>query len=326
MSVIPRRSLPFARSIFSRSGAIADSDLRIAIIFFCCLASFVASLARAEAWPANPSGINIGSGIGDFNPGFEASGLTYHPAHGYLVVGDDGDIAVIQEGGDVTMYQMLGGDFEGIAVKPNVAGLAYIASENLNAILELSLTDLSLTGKSWPVDLPQSGGLGFEGITFIPAEDAPDSWGQACCGGFFIAGTQADSTLRVFEIDTSAGSEATITSLAVIPADYGDVSGLHFSSETALLYVLHDAANRLTEMNLLGSKIAQYDTPTQAAEEGIVIVPHCAMGNATVSLADDGGPVVTRYGDYPINCGAGSHHVPIPPEVLWLITRPQPEY
>ena len=99
MSVTPRLSLPLARSIFPRSGAIADYDLRIAIVFFCYLASFVASLVRAEAWPANPSGINIGSAIGDFNPGFEASGLTYHPAHGYLVVGDDGDIAVIQEGG-----------------------------------------------------------------------------------------------------------------------------------------------------------------------------------------------------------------------------------
>jgi hypothetical protein len=203
--------------------------------------------------------------------------------------------------------------------------LAYIASENLNAILEVSLSELSLTGKKWPLELPQVGGLGFEGIAFVPADYAPVSWGQSCCGGFFIAGTQADSALLVFDIDTSVGSDAMISPVTTIATDYSDVSGLHFSNKTRLLYVLHDTANRLTEMTLLGTKMAQYATPTSAAEEGIVVVPNCSLGTASVSLADDGGPSVMLYGDYPVTCENVGQDAQLSPAVLWLLIQRSPE-
>lgn len=293
----------------------------IAMACFCCLTALWGPCLLAEPWPAAGSGTNIGEGIGTFNVGFEASGLTYHADHGYIVVGDDGDIAIVTDGSDVIAYQMLGGDFEGITVKPHAADLAYIASENLNAILEVSLSELSLTGKKWPLEIPQSGGLGFEGIAFVPADSAPASWGQSCCGGFFVAGTQADSPLRVFDVDTSVGSDTMISPVTAIATDYIDVSGLHFSGETGLLYVLHDAANRLTEITLLGTKVSQYATPTSAAEEGIVIVPDCSLGTAAASLADDGGPTVLQYGDYPIICEAVSQEGSLPPAVIWLLTR-----
>ena len=293
----------------------------IAASFLYSLPALLAPHALADPWPAAASGTNIGAGIGGFNSGFEASGLTYHPDHGYIVVGDDGDIAIVQSDASITAYQLLGGDFEGITVTPHAADLAYIASENLNAILEVSLSELSLTGKKWPLEIPQTGGWGFEGIAFVPADDAPASWGQSCCGGFFVAGTQADSALRVFDIDTSAGSDTTISPATTIATDYSDVAGLHFSSETGLLYVLHDAANRLTEITLLGTKMAQYVTPTSAAEEGIVIVPDCSLGTAAVSLADDGGPTVMQYGDYPVICEAVSQEGTLPPAAIWLLTR-----
>ena len=136
-----------------------------------------------------------------------------------------------------------------------------------------------------------------------------------------MAGTQADSALRVFDIDTSVGSDTTISPVTTIATDYSDVSGLHFSSETGLLYVLHDAANRLTEMTLLGTKMAQYATPTSAAEEGIVIVPDCSLGTAAASLADDGGSTVLRYDDYPIACEVVSMKAELPPAVIWLLIR-----
>ena len=308
----------------------STSQLRLksslfAAVGFYCLTALFGPYTLADTWPATVSGANIGAGIGAFNAGFEASGLTYHPDHGYIVVGDDGDIALVEEGGQVTAYEILGGDFEGIAVKPGVASFAYIASENLNAILEVALSDLSSTGKSWPLELPQSGGLGFEGIAFVTADYAPASWGHSCCGGFFIAGTQADSALRVFDIDTSVGSDTMISPVTTIVTDYSDVSGLHFSNETRLLYVLHDTANRLTEMTLLGTKIAQYETPTSAAEEGIVIVPDCSLGTAAASLADDGGPTVIRYGEYPISCDTVSNTPKLSPAVLWLLIRGNPE-
>ena len=289
------------------------------------LTALLGPCALADPWPAAASGTNIGAGIGVFNAGFEASGLTYHPDHGYIVVGDDGDIATVQSDASITAYQLLGGDFEGITVRPPSADLAYIASENLNAILEVSLSELSLTGKKWPLEIPQSGGLGFEGIAFVPADYAPASWGQSCCGGFFIAGTQADSALRVFDIDTSVGSDTMISPVTTIATDYSDVSGLHFSNETRLLYVLHDTANRLTEITLLGTKMAQYETPTSAAEEGIVIVPNCSLGTASLSLADDGGPTVILYSDYPVSCDTVSNNAELSPAVLWLLIRGNPE-
>lgn len=290
-----------------------------------CLAILLAPPVEAGAWPAATAGSNIGAGIGSLNAGFEASGLTYHPDHGYIVVGDDGDIATVQSDASITAYQLLGGDFEGITVRPPSADLAYIASENLNAILEVSLSELSLTGKKWPLEIPKNGGLGFEGIAFVPADYAPASWGQSCCGGFFIAGTQADSALRVFDIDTSVGSDTMIYPVATIATDYSDVSGLHFSGETRLLYVLHDTANRLTEMTLLGTEMAQYATPTSAAEEGIVIVSDCSLGTAAASFADDGGPTVIRYSDYPISCDTVSNNAELSPAVLWLLIRGTPE-
>ena len=297
----------------------------IAVPFLYCLTALLGPYVLADPWPAAASGTNIGAGIGAFTTHFEASGLTYHPDRGYIVVGDDGDIAIVQSDASITAYQMLGGDFEGITVKPHAADLAYIASENLNAILEVSLSELSLTGKKWPLEIPQSGGLGFEGIAFVPTDDAPAGWGQSCCGGFFIAGTQADSKLRVFDIDTSVGSAILVSPVTTIATDYSDVSGLHFSSETGLLYVLHDTANRLTEMTLLGTKMAQYVTPTSAAEEGIVIVPNCSLGTAAVSLADDGGPTVMQYGAYPISCDIVSNTAELSPAVLWLLIRGNPE-
>lgn len=281
---------------------------------------------KAGEWPAETPGTNIGAGIAHFNAGFEASGLTYHDTYGYLVVGDDGDIAAVQEDGTVSAYQMLGGDFEGIAIKSGAAVLAYVASENLNAILELSLSTLTLTGNNWTLQLPQSGGLGFEGITFVPSEQAPSSWGNACCGGYFVAGTQADSGLRVFDVDTSTNVDSALAPVASIPTDYSDVSGLHFSVETGLLYVLHDAANRLTEMTLDGTKVHQYDTPLQAAEEGVVLVPDCASGMGVIGLSDDGGPVVMRHSGFPLTCSAASNAKELPPAVLWLLIKPKSDF
>ena len=298
----------------------------IAAFFLYFLAALLEPYALADPWPAAASGTNIGAGIGVFNAGFEASRLTYHPDRGYIVVGDDGDVAIVQSDASITAYQMLGGDFEGITVKPHAADLAYIASENLNAILEVSLTELSLTGKKWPLDIPQSGGLGFEGIAFVPADYAPASWGQSCCGGFFVAGTQVDSTLRVFDVDTNALVESALGSVATIPTDFSDVSGLHFSTELNLLYVLHDAANRLTVMTLEGIKIAQYETPTQTAEEGVVVVPNCESGTATVSLADDNGPIVMRYAGLSAACGASAQGQSVTPAVLWLLMRRSIEF
>jgi len=290
--------------------------------FICCLSP----QAQAEEWPGDTSGTNIGVGIGSFNPGFEASGLTYHESYGFLVVGDDGDVAMLRDDGEVAAYQFIGGDFEAIAIKSGKASLAYVASENLNAILEVSLSSLSLTGKSWPLKMPQSGGLGFEGLTYVPADYAPENWGPSCCGGFFVAGTQVDSTLRVFDVDTNAVVDSALGYVATITTNFSDVSGLHYSAELSSLYVLHDAANRLTVMTLDGLTTAQYETPVQTAEEGVVVVPNCESGTAALGLADDSGPVVMMYADLTAVCGASLHTQSLSPALLWLLMSRSMEF
>lgn len=328
MHAIPKNSEVSATHTRSRpeSPLLGSSLSFLALTFLCCIAGLVGPRVSAEAWPADASGTNIGAGIGSFNSGFEASGLTYHDSYGFLVVGDDGDVAILRDDGEVSAYQFIGGDFEAIAVKSGTASRAYIASENLNAILEISLSSLSLTGKSWPLQMPQSGGLGFEGLTYVPADFAPDSWGANCCGGFFVAGTQVDSTLRVFDVDTNAVVESALGFVATIPTDFSDVSGLHFSAELNLLYVLHDAANRLTVLTLEGIKMAQYQTPMQTAEEGVVVVPNCEAGTAAVGLADDNGPLVMRYAGLSAACGLSTQSQAVPPAVLWLLMRRSMEF
>ena len=323
MHAIPKSSEVLASHtrFWPGSPLLANPLSCLAVPFLCCITGLMGPRVSAEAWPAGAAGTDIGAAIGSFNTGFEASGLTYHDSYGFLVVGDDGDVAILRDDGEVSAYQFIGGDFEAIAVKAGNPTLAYIASENLNAILEIPLPSLALTGKSWPLQIPQSGGLGLEGLTYVPANFAPSSWGESCCGGFFVAGTQADSTLRVFDVNTTVVTESALGPIATIPSDYADVSGLHFSSDLAFLYVLHDAANRLSVMTLDGTKIAQYETPTQAAEEGIVVVPDCELETGFLALADDNGPVVMRYDGYLPACGASTQNDKISPAILWLLMR-----
>lgn len=273
------------------------------------LLSFTTAIAAAT-WPTSSSGTNIASGVGSYNSGFEASGLSYHDLYGYLVVGDDGDVAILDGTGSILDYAYLGGDFEGITVADHSSDYAYIASENRNSILEIDLSTLTLTGSEWDLDLTQSGGYGFEAIAFVPAANAPSSWGTPSYNGFFIGGSQADTSVHVYDIDTRSSGTSTYSSLASISTPYQDTAGLHYSPETELLYVLHDSANKMKEYDLAGNIISSYYTPTSAAEEGIYIETDCANATGTIGFSDDGGPTVNLYTNYPITCDADGDGTP----------------
>jgi len=272
----------------------------LALISF-SLIVFSTALASA-AWPTTSSGTNIASGLSSYNSGFEASGLTYHDLYGYLVVGDDGDVAILDGTGSVLDYSDIGGDFEGITVEDHTSDYAYIASENLNSILEIDLNTLTLTGNEWELDLYQNGGAGFEAIAFVPSANAPSSWGTASHKGFFLAASQADTSIYVYNIDTSTNGTGTHSSLTSINTPYHDISGLHYSSETDLIYVVFDSSNKMKEYNLSGTEISSYNTPNSVAEEGIYIDTDCAATSGTIGFTDDGGARVNLYTNYPITC------------------------
>ena len=310
-----------AQAISHRLTKVLPKLRRIYLFFFLAV-SFSSLVYSAPAdWPAESHGENLAQSLAVYNAGFEASGIAYHHELGFLIVGDDGDVANVSAVGVVGEYQFLGGDFEGITIKNGTADFAYIASENTSAIIEISLPSLSMTGKSWPLQLAKNGGLGFEGITFVPQSEAPVAWGQATYDGFFVAASQADTELRIFDIDTRESSVSSVVPLASIETGASDLSGLHFSVNTRRLYALHDSANTLTEINLNGVALAVYTTPESGAEEGVVLVEPPNSEQTYIVLTDDAGPIATRYHHFESIYAEETPGSELSAAVLWLLIR-----
>ncbi|MBI4407660.1 MAG: hypothetical protein HY565_04145 [Candidatus Kerfeldbacteria bacterium] len=288
---------------------------KIAIVSTLLLTSAQIASA-ASAWPANSTATaNIASGLTAYNAtedGFEASGVEYLANYGYIVNGDDGDIAVLSSQGAVLHYWFPGGDLEDVTVTDTTANdnKIYLANEFGSKIEEFSLTTGAKTGLSWTLsDLPVSGSDGLEALAYIPAAYAPASWGTAQSGGFFVAASQAEAKLRVYTFSRS--SSASITSVKQITVDYTNVAALNYSTSTGLLYIVFDGADRLKEYNLsTGTIVGSYYLPTYGlltSDEGMVIVPNCATGKADIALADDAvSSSVKVYANYPITCTAAT--------------------
>ena len=310
-----------ARAISKYLGKVLHRLSRIYFFFFLAFSLPLPVYSAPVDWPAESQGENIAQSLSVYNAGFEASGIAYHDELGFLIVGDDGDVAIVSAVGVVGEYQFLGGDFEGIAIKNGAADFAYIASENTSAIIEISLPTLSVTGRSWPLQLAKNGGLGFEGITFVPQSEAPVAWGQATYDGFFIAASQADTELRVFDIDTRESSVSPMVPLTSIETGASDLSGLHFSVNTRRLYALHDSANTLTEIDLSGVTLAVYMTPESGAEEGVVLVEPPNTEETYIVLTDDAGPIATRYDHFDSIYVEETPEPELSAAVIWLLTR-----
>ncbi len=282
-------------------------------LFFIILAFFSffgSSVAQAASpWPASPVGNQVASGLNTFNVDFEASGVSYLSGYGYIINGDDGDIAVLSDTGTVLRYWFPGGDLEDVTLTDTSAvdHIIYIANESGSKIEAFNLdTGAKVANKSWTLsDLPVSGGLGFEALAYVPAAYAPASWGVPQAGGFFVAASQAEALLRIYNINTNA-SGASVSSIAQIPVTYSDVGGLHFNVATQLLYVLFDSDDKIKEYSLAGNIINSYQLPTIGnSDEGVAIVPDCAIGKAKVAITNDAAPsVVYVYNNYPITCPA----------------------
>ncbi len=311
---------------------LAQAALTLSLLATASVAS------AASAWPASTTSTSIGSGItgNSTGNGFEASGIDYLSGTGYIVVGDDGDIAVLTTAGVVSQYwnryQATENDFEDITVTDTSAtdNKMYIANEYSNKIEELYISTGVKTGLSWTLsDLPISGGSGFEALTYVPAAYAPASWGTAQSGGFFLAASQAETVVRVYTFSRSSSSSsvssvATITLMnsATAANTYYDISSLQYNSSTNVLYVVFDSDSRLKEYSLTGTLLQtgsadrSYYMPTYgtlgtdgnaASEEGLVIVPNCTTGLAQAALTVDNIPSsVAVYSNYPVTCTAAA--------------------
>ncbi|EKD78946.1 MAG: hypothetical protein ACD_41C00222G0007, partial [uncultured bacterium] len=266
------------------------------------------SVLAASPWPADGTATaNIASNLTTYNntaDGFEASGVEYLSDYGYIVNGDDGDLAVLSSAGEVLEYWLPTGDLEGVTVTDTSStnNKIYLANESGSIIEEFDLATGTKTGLAWTLsDLLVSGGAGFEALAYVPATDAPAVWGTAQSGGFFIAGSQAEAQLRVYTFDLS--SSATVSSLTQISVTYTDVSALYYDSLTKIVYVVFDGSNEMQEYNLTGSLIESYTLPTTGSEEGIVLIPNCSANLAQIVITNDAVSSTTSvYGNYPISC------------------------
>lgn len=270
------------------------------------------TVQAASPWPASPTGTQIASGLTALNTtsdGFEASGVAYLSGYGYIINGDDGDLAVVSDTGTVLHYWFPNGDLEDMTLTGTSAvdHIVYLANETGSKIEAFNLdTGTKVVNKSWTLsDLPINGGLGMESLAYVPAAYAPASWGTALSGGFFVAASQAEALLRVYNINTN-NNGATITSVAQIPVTYTDVAGLHYNPLTQLLYVIFDSADNMKEYTLTGNIVNSYTLPAVgASDEGIVIVPDCANGKAKIAITNDAvSSFVTVYNNFPITCPA----------------------
>ncbi len=278
----------------------------------------------ADPWPTSTSGTQIGSGLLTLNTtgnGFEASGLEYLDGYGYIAIGDDGDIGVLSISDAIlhywNTYQSSVNDFEDVTITDTSAtdNKVYIANEYSNKIEEFNISTGVKTGKSWTLfDLPSnlSTGAGFEALAYVPAADAPASWGTAQSGGFFLAASQSENIVRVYTFNRS--TSATVSSVATLTLDqsYYDIGALNYNTSTDLLYVVFDSNDKLKEYSLAGVEINSYELPhfgetvdgvNSYSNEAFVIVPNCSTGLAEVALGVDNiSSRITVYSNYPITC------------------------
>jgi len=289
---------------FSHNLAMKKSLLAKGIVSFLMLTTAQVAFA-ADPWPANSSATElIPSSLASSNAGFEASGVEYLAGYGFIVNGDDGDVAVVDDSNTLAHYWFPTGDLEDITITDTTSTdhKVYLANEATNSIEEFNLTTGLKTGLAWTLsDLPVSGGSGFEALAFVPAAYAPAGWGTAVSGGFFIAASQAEANVRVYTFNRITSS--TVTSLTQIPVSYTDVSALHYNTSTRLLYVVFDTDNKMKEYSLAGAIVNSYVLPTAGSEEGVVLIPNCNSGTAQIVIANDGtANSVSSYAHYPIQC------------------------
>lgn len=265
----------------------------------------VAPVLAFSAWPAGDSaGTNISAGVLAYNAGFEPSGAVWQPLRGtYLVVGDDGDLAEINSSGVVLNYWWVGGDLEDVTFIDSASSVVYLADESSSSAKGFDLSTGNLNGEEYSFAdyIYQSGGLGLEGLAFVPDGNHP--FGITAMGGVFVAGWQYDGDMFIYE--PAAGNVSTYLYELHATSGYTDLAGLTYDWNTGTLYAVYDGLNLLEEYDLNTYSLqASYDL-FGYAEEGIAMNSSCPEGTADVLLTDDGGQIFL-YNDYPVTCPVSS--------------------
>lgn len=261
--------------------------------------SVPAHVFAASAWPAS-TGTDIGLvSLASTVPTFDSSGLVYDSASGKLVgIGDDGDIVTMNTDGSGVSSWKISGDPEDVTIADPAAGMLYVSDENAGTISAFDLVSGTLTGATWSVSgyLTTATKQGIEATTFVPNGYHP--YANSTSGGLFYVGSQYNGDVAVLDIDTS--TSGSVTYVDTISTGRSDLSGLNWNNETQILYAIYDGYDILAEFTADGAPGAEYSMTSGLGQEGITVIPDCALGTADVYIADDGAPNVWQYTDYVI--------------------------
>ena len=279
----------------------------------------------ALAWPASPTGTDIGTSL---STGYEISGAFWNPADQMVyTVSDGGKITRMdQNGGNSTTWPTTGsfGNLEGIAgtgANPSLlatVNYVYVVDEATSKILEFNPTTGTMTGKSWtvpssmvPVDIP--GNAGIEGITFVPNSVSP--FGTSTSGGLFYVSSQLNGTIYALDINLATSGSTPVlmgsfTPTLLTPGIATDISDLYYAVATNKLFVLFDTLNVMQELRTNGLFLSEYALPAVVnpsyGEEGITTIPTCSATNTATIIGYDAGSagphLMYKYTNYPQPC------------------------
>jgi len=198
----------------------------------------------------------------------ETSGITYDAGSDtYYVVSDTGDIAHIDEHGNILQRNNIdNANFEGITRDVHT-GLLYAVIEGKDEIVEIDPVRLQPRGTfdvSRKMDgekIVSGGKQGFEGITFLSDPNHPE-------GGTFYVVNQATpdqkkpepSALLHIALPLKTASrdikkEMKGEILSVAPMPYDDLSGVHYYEKENTLYILSDSGKQVLVFSENGKEL-----------------------------------------------------------------------
>jgi hypothetical protein len=222
-----------------------------------------------------------------------------------FLISDDGWISRMDlDGGNKYTWYVESADYEGLTIANHSSNYVYVATEQTQILIkEFDVSTGSLTGKTWRLtEMEGSGNAGLEALTFVPNGFHP--YADSTSGGLFYAGKEADGKIYVYDVNLSVSGSVTYKGTITPVSGRTAIGGLHFESETGVLYVMYRDDQLVREIEPDGTFIAEYSRPN-GGQEGITVIPSCPSSYADMVIANDGGPV-TLYHNYPVACLGGS--------------------
>ena len=234
-------------------------------------------------WPASSTASDLGAGISALYPTFEASGLVWNAgASKFVVMGDNGQVAITDStGGNVAVYTV-GGDLEGVTYTGDSA-YVYLGDEN-GYVYKFSMSSHSIV-QTWDIRslITITTGKGMEGLTYA--------------NGYFYAGSQSDGQISVLDL-----SGTTASLVETLDYNLGTLSDIFYSSEEDALYIV--ASGYLYTVKD-GAIISTYAMPG-SIQEGVTFVAGCPASTNTIYVTEDhgetGGVYFKSYASFPVSC------------------------